>query len=180
MGSTIKAQNLGYQAIPNITVSTALTNQQLRLQAVYLPQSQSITGVKWWQTVNQSGHTPSNYNGVGLYTVSNGTLSLAASSSNSSTVWTQGANKINSASFATSYPASEGMYFVGMLYSVSTAGTPPTFGFTANVLSSLLLVMDFTNSEKINSTLNGQTTLPSPLAMSTTTGAQAAMWVGLF
>lgn len=179
MGSTIKAQNLGYQAIPNITLSTALVNQQLRLQAVYLPQSQSITGVKWWQTANQSGHTPTNYNGVGLYTALNGTLSLAASSSNSSTIWTQGANRINSASFTTSYPASEGIYFVGILYSIS-AGTAPTFGHTANVVSTILLGLDFTNSEKINSLLGSQTTMPSSIAMSTTTGAQAAMWVGLF
>jgi hypothetical protein len=180
MGSTIKAQNLGYQAIPNITLGTAPTNGQLRLQAVYLPHSQSIAGVKWWQTNNQATQTPAFYNGVGLYTTSNGTISLVASSSNSSTVWAQGANRINSASFVASYQAPEGLYFVGILYSASVGGTSPTFGFTNNVVSANLLTLDFTNSEKINSTIANQPTLPSSLAMSTTTGAQAAMWVGLF
>lgn len=178
LGSTIKGLGIGCRSIVNITTNSSLQDGQLMLCAYYLPFSATITGVKWWQ-VTQGNYTADNYNGVGLYTYSGGTLTLVASSTDDGTIWKATGNTMNSKAFSSPYSASAGVYYIGALLNFSgTAPLNPAVGATANKANGN--VGDFTNSAKINCTLSSQTSLTTPITISTTTATVATMGFFLY
>ena len=166
MGSSIKCYNIGAPQPTQLASAIGLTSQRATFTAVYIPKSFTITGVRWFQVTNGS-YTANNYNGVGLYSVSGGTLTLVASSTNDGNIWQQGTNW-QSKAFSSTYSASAGIYYICALYSSSAQTTAPSIAYngsgsgTYNATSSF----DFTNSQKTNGHLSSQTSLPATQALS--------------
>lgn len=169
LGSTIKAISVGCEGVIGAFGSgAALTNQRVTFTAVYLPQAATITGVKFFQ-VAQGNYTANNYNGVGLYTYSGGTMTLVASSTNDGNIWKGTANTWQTKAFSATYSASAGIYFIGHLYCQSAQTTAPTVAMFTNVNNNYSL-FDFTNSAKLYGQVNTLTALPASQLMSGVTG----------
>jgi hypothetical protein len=163
LGSAFKSILMSNPSISNITQSVGLTTQQFRGVAVYVPIAQIITGVKWFQII-QGNFTSTGYNGVALFTYSGGTITRVALSNDSEATWeTATTNTWGSVAFATPYSASEGLYYIGLLF--CGGATAPSIGGTVNASTSNVNTGDFTNSSKLSFTLNAQTTIPSSLSL---------------
>jgi hypothetical protein len=163
LGSSFKSILMSNPSISNITQSVGLTTQQFRGVAVYVPIAQTITGVKWFQIV-QGNFTNTGFNGVALFTYSGGTITRVALSNDSEATWeTATVNTWGSVAFATPYSASEGLYYIGLLY--CGGATAPSIGGTVNASNANVNIGDFTNSSKLSFTLNLQTTIPSSLSL---------------
>jgi hypothetical protein len=174
LGSGIKSVGLGCRSLANITASLAMTDGQIYLSAVYLPAATTITGAKWFQIV-AGVYTADNYNGIGLYTYSGGTLTLVASSTDDGTIWKS--TGALSKAFSSPYSAAAGVYFLGFIYNSSAQTTAPSITGATNKSSGAYI--DFTNSAKINATLTAAT-LTTPITMSSTTGVQATWGMFLY
>jgi hypothetical protein len=157
---------------------TQITSQTLYLIGYYLPKAGTITGVKWYQGT-QGAYTASNYNGVGLYTYSGGTLTLVASSTNDGNIWKATGSTWSSKAFTSTYSASKGLHFIGFLYSSSASTTAPTVG-TGTAYLAAAIPFDFTNSAKLQCSVSGQTSLPSSQAMSAASNLNATFVVQLY
>jgi hypothetical protein len=179
LGSVILAENLPYMYIKNNAAGAALTDNQVLSCALWLPKAAVLNGVKWLQTT-QGNYTADQYNGIGLYTYSGGTLTLVASSTDDGSIWKAAANTLGSKAFSAQYNAAPGLYFIGLLYNSSAQVTAPALASSQGPpVSSILL--DFTNSAKILAFLAGQNTLPSPSAMSGWTAyASGIPWLALY
>ena len=183
-GSNIKAFPVGLNT-QNFTATAAIaTNQQIRFNAVLLSTHETITGVRWYQGALQSGATPTNYNGFGLYSLSGTTLNLIASSSNSTTIWTSTnstATSWNSIAFDTPpQTLTAGLYYIAHMYSVSAAGTAPTFVVSAAVNNANTGIPGLTTNNKLTCTINTQTTMPLSVAMSTLAASTTFQAVALY
>jgi hypothetical protein len=140
------------------------------LYPIYIPKTTTITGVRWFQTV-QGVYTANNYNGVSLYSVSSGTLTLVASSTNDGTIWKATSNTWGSKAFSSTYSAASGIYYVGMVYSSSAQTTAPGFGATTVSIGAITKSFDFTNSLKLSLFQSSVTTLPSTITASATSAS---------
>lgn len=176
LGSTFKGITLTTPDFKS-TSFNALSNQTLYLVPVYIPISTIITGVKFMQTV-QGVYTANNYNGVGLYSHSGGTLTLVASSTNDGNFWKGTANTWQTKPFSSTYSAAVGTYYIGMLYNTSAQTTAPTISVSQATTGNNLWLLDLTNSNKLSSTVATQFSLPASQAMSGANGANF-MW-GIF
>jgi hypothetical protein len=176
LGSEIKTSTVGF-SVGGVTGHVGLTDGILTLVAVYLPTAQTITGVKWLQGA-QGNYTADNYNGVGLYSYSAGTLTLVASCANDGNIWKATANAIASKAFSSQYPAAAGLYYIGFLYNNSAEVANPTIGSNSGV--GAISALDLTNSAKLFAILNSQTALPTPFAMSTTTATVTRRYFMLY
>ena len=166
LGSTFKGflpSNVSCLVSGNVN----FTDNQVAFIAYYLPTAQTITGVKFFQSF-QGVYTADNYNGVGLYSYSGGTMTLVASSTNDGNIWKGTAQTWQTKAFSSTYNAAAGLYFIAYIYNNSAQTTAPIIGGTTS-FSANAAVYDFTNSAKLSSTLNGQNSLPASQAMSGTT-----------
>ena len=179
LGSTIKANPIGLNLLLGIGTSTVLVDARLVLTPVYLSAPATITGVKWYQTAIGS-YTADNYNGVGLYSVSGGTITLIASSTNDGNIWqTFATNTWGNKAFSS--PLSNqvaGTYFIGALWNASATTTAPSLA-TITSSSASIQAFDFTGG-RLSTYLTAQSTLPTPLTLSTTTGVNLTHWLSLY
>lgn len=154
--------------ISNIQLAYAttlgFTSGLLYLTTIYIPTTTTINGAKWFVAVNGS-ITANNYNGIGLYSYSGGTLTLVASSATDSNIWSQGTGW-KSKAFSSSYSASAGVYFIGTCSSWSAATTAPNLGAVTTAPTIAYFAMDFTNSARLVCSRTSITALPSSIAMS--------------
>ena len=157
----------------NITSQAPLGNQIATFTAYYIAVGQTITGVKFYQR-QQGNYTANNYNGIGLYSYSGGTMTLVASSTNDGNIWKGTASTWQTKAFSTPYNAAPGIYFIATLYCNSAIITNPALGSLSSVDGGIVSY-DFTNSAKISSTLSGQTALPATQAQSATTPSQGSI-----
>jgi hypothetical protein len=179
LGSVIKAQTIG-ENINNISSLASPISQKVYFSAIYLPFAQTLTGVKWFQGA-QGSYTASNYNGIGIYSYSGGTLTLVASSTNNGSIWKGTANTVGSQAFSGTYAAAAGVYYVALMYSSSAVTTAPTVGVSAGVAVAGVYSLDFTNSAGLNMALVTQTALPTPtVSASTLSNATLSIWVGVY
>lgn len=156
-----------------VTNQSPLADQTLTFSAYYVPVGQIITGVKFYQAI-QGNYTANNYNGVGLYTYSGGTMTLVASSTNDGNIWKGTGDTWQTKAFSSTYNAAAGIYFIAALYCRSAQTTAPQIG-TNLYLSGGVGVFDFSNSAKISSTVfHSQTSLPASQASSGTLARQAS------
>lgn len=179
LGSPILAQTVN-QRLEYSNTSTALVDGQIKYEAVYLPKAATLTGIRVYVRTLGS-YTGDNNNRIGLYTYSGGTLTLVASSINSSSLWTAAANAAQIIPFSSTYAAAAGLYFVGFIYNNSAQVTAPTLasGTALNNLVMASTAMGFTNSAKLHGTSTG-TDLPSSIAMSSITASTVPSWVALY
>lgn len=171
LGSKIIAMGMDMNFnLYNATLSPP--NNTLLLIAVYISNTKNIKGVAWYQQ-NAGTYTTSSgtYTGVGLYSYSNGTLTLVASSSNLAIFSSSYSSAITymSRSFDTGYTASRGTYFIASQIHTASATLTPTIGasFTP-VLANSIFSQDFSNSAKLYARYTNSGSLPSSLAMSLT------------
>lgn len=177
LGSSLKSQTVG-QPLQTANTSSNLTDGQIRWVATYLPTAQTITGIRVYTRVLGS-YTGDNNNRVGLYSYSGGTLTLVASSSNLSTLWTNAANSFHTIAFSGTYSASAGIYFVAILYNNSAQTTAPAVAVGTALNNAAMANLGFTNSAKLYGTSNA-TDLPASIAMSSITASTAITWVSLY
>lgn len=177
-GSPILGESLNFPLF-TCNTSTVLVDNTVRFQSVYLPKAATLTGVRVYVRV-QGSYTADNNNRIGLYTYSGGTLTLVASSTNSGTLWTSGANAFQTIAFSSTYAASAGLYFVGLLYNQSAQTTAPALAGGTALNNVAMTTMLGTNSIKFLGTLAAQNDLPSSQASSGITGMTASYWVALY
>lgn len=166
--------------LPMTNSAGGMTNRQATFQAVWLPKAATITGVTWVQGA-AGDYTANHYNGVGLYTISGGTLTLVASSTDDGDIWKATANIWASKAFSSTYNASAGLYFIGALWCRTAQVTAPSIyrcGAVSNPPSSF--TQDFTNSVKLSSVLTAQTSLPASQDMSGLTANSNNFWFQLY
>jgi nitrogen fixation protein len=168
LGSSIKGVNLTCPTFASLS-ATSLGSGVGRYMSYYLPQAATITGVKFFQQ-NAGNYTGNNYNGVGLYSFSGGTLTLVASTTNDTEFWKS--STWITKPFSSTYSAAAGMYYLFALYNSSAQTTAPTIlfnGYSSNNFPAI----DFTNSTKLGGTSgSGTIALPTPtIAMTSINGS---------
>jgi hypothetical protein len=172
LGSVIKGFPLGISMTAAGT-TTAMVDARLWLIPVYLPVSQTLTGVKWYQATT-GNYTGDAYNGVGLYTVSAGVATLVASSTNDGNIW-KGGQIWQSKAFSSPYAATRGTYYIGALYNSSAQTTAPG-AMGVSITTAAVQTFDFT-SGRMYALLGTQASLPASITLSTTTSLASG---GLF
>lgn len=179
LGGNIKAMPL-WGGLSNITGGLTMVDNSTRFLAIYLPTATTITGVGWVQGV-AGDYTADNYNGIGLYTYSGGTLTLVASTTNDGNIWKATANTYSTKAFSTIYQADAGLYYIGILWNASATVTAPTIGGGAGLGSiTAAATASFTNSAKLIAILAGTNTLPTPQAMSGLTTSATNLFAALY
>lgn len=179
-GSTILGELVGIDSGASITTTTAMTSQMRVWLMVYLPEAATLTGVKFY-TSTTGNFTASNFNGVGLYTASGGTLTQVAVTANDAAVWKQTAGQYNAANFTGTYVAAAGMYYVCLMYSQSAVVTVPALGACSPLGAANASGGDMTNSNFYLGTETTQTTMPSTRAASSITkNTSPRYYVGLY
>jgi len=179
LGSTMVAQNVDGQ-LPTAMTNLTMTSQRSYWSLVYLPVATTLTGVKWKQ-VTAGNYTANNYNGVGLYSISGGTLTLVASSTDDGNIWKTTSGTIGSKAFSSTYAAAAGAYMVVALHSSSANTTSPVIAALTGASGFVNQVWDFTNSAKSAGLISSLTALPSPTqAFSGITTSGAEVWFGLY
>lgn len=179
LGSVLLAQTLGMSAgVINLATATPI-DQQIIFMPVYLPKPATITGAKWYQST-AGVYTANNYNGVGLYSYSGGTLTLVASSTDDGNIWKS--SGYQSKAFSGTYAAVEGIYFIAIIYCRSAVSTAPQWGRTDGVLAAGVSSVDFTNSAKLGCNITAQTSLPASQAMSglSANGTASRLWLAIY
>jgi hypothetical protein len=93
--------------------------------AIYLPAGAVITGLKY--RMKQAGvYTATNYNGIGLYSVTGSTLTLLKQSANIGTLWAAVANSIVTTPFTSTYTVpTAGIYYTCAVFFASAVTTYP-------------------------------------------------------
>lgn len=163
IGSAIKAEPLYTHmgSLPNTAATPTL--QRLYLIAVWLGKAATITGVKWLQSTI-GAYTASNYNGVGLYTLSGGTFTRVAQSTNDGTLLSTGSgNTLKAKAFSSTYSASAGLYYAALLYSASAVTTNPSLVIMTNPFTNSF-TLDNTNGVYFAMFSNSQTSMPTTIA----------------
>jgi hypothetical protein len=177
LGSPIKAYPLGIN-LTAVGGSLAFTDARLWLIPVYVGANSTITGVKWYQ-VTQGAYTGDNYNGVGLYSISGGTLTLVASSTDDPNIWKTAASASwGSKAFSTSPTINRGTYYIGALANVTATITSAVGAVTIGAAT--LTGFDFTSS-RMYCYLAAQATLPASIALSGTVSlGTSALYFSLY
>lgn len=175
LGSNIKGQNVN-GGLGSATGTISLVNNRVFYSLLYLPEPALLTGMLWKQVLN-SGITANNYNGLSLMSISGGTLTTVASTTNDGNVWAASAGTIGSKAFSSTYNAAAG-YYIGALIMCNSAFTQiPILG---GVNSSVNYINNFTNSAKMQAVLSGQTAIPSPQLFSGLSASSIEIWMGLY
>jgi len=181
LGSPALYASLGKSQL-DITATVALTDGTARYIGVYISETTTITGVRWWQTVLGS-YTADNYNGVGLYSVNltSGDLTLVASSTDDGNIWKATANTFSFKAFTSTYSAAPGLYMIAFLYNSSAQVTAPSVGAYSTFQSGGLVNTGFTNTNvKLVGTNGGEATLVSSVATANIAAAAAPNYAALY
>lgn len=179
LGSTIVAQNVDGN-LADANSSLTMISQRSYWSLIYLPVATTLTGVKWKQ-VTAGNYTANNYNGVGLYSISGGTCTLVASSTDDGNIWKATSGTIASKAFSSTYAAAAGVYMVVALHSSSANTTSPVIGMLTGFSGFINTTWDFTNSAKSSGLISSLTALPSPTqAFSGMTASTSEAWFGVY
>jgi hypothetical protein len=178
LGSHLKAQNIDGWGMTSAVNGSSLVNQRMFFSVVGLPRSDTITGGKWKQVI-AGDYTSSNYNGIAVYSLSGGTATLVASSTNDGNIWKASANTVGSKAFSSSIVLSRGVYVVAILWCRSAIVTVPQLAYlgTSSAVSS---ITDYTNSYITSGYIDAQTSFPSSFNMSSATFVANEFWLGLY
>lgn len=152
---------------------------QLIVSAMWLPKPQTLTGIKFWQ-ITQGVFTGDQTNSIALYTYSAGTITKVAESANNANIWKGASGSMQSVPFASTYVATAGIYFAGLLYNNSAQTTAPILATGTAMPQAAMNAADLTNSAKLSSTLSARTTQPTSQAMSGLSSANARIWLGFY
>ena len=180
MGSSIKGYTISTPIIGSFTQAITfnigtVASGEIRWIAVWIPKTTTITGVKWYQSTT-GNYTANNYNGVGLYSHSGGTLTKVASSTDDGTIWKATASTVANKAFTSTYSAAPGLYYIAAIYCFSAQVTAPGIAGTGTLVAGAAFNnYDFTNSNKLVGYTGAQTTLPATQALSGATQSVSRM-----
>lgn len=180
LGSSIKGQVYGMT--PNSVTGNAggLSDGTLGFIVVPIDTDCTITGVMWAQNA-QGVYTADNYNGIGLYSYSAGTLTKIAESTDDGNIWKGSTATLQTKNFSSPVAVTAGLYFVAFLYNSSAQTTSPSIaGQSSNAFIAAVFSLDFTNSAKLRGSVSSQTTLPATQAMSGVTAVTSYPWFALY
>jgi hypothetical protein len=122
-GSTIKMLPL---CPPEFNDSYALTDGRAIFTLCYTADSITVTGFKYSLLVAGS-YTADNYNGIALYSFSNGVITKISETANDGTIWATTANTIGIKNLPSPVTIAPGYYYIAILYNSSAQTTAPTF-----------------------------------------------------
>jgi hypothetical protein len=166
LGSNIKAFPLGITGFAHTTAVLAHVNQRMTFVAFYIPQTTTVTGVKYITTsAGTSFVGNANYNGFALYSYNIGTglATRIDSTANDNTIWTTTGTQLKA--FVTPTSLSPGIYYLGYL----CQGTATTFPSIAqNPQLNGVTTYDFTSPGRITGYVTGTST-PATFNLSTAT-----------
>ncbi len=169
----------------SLTGATNLISGDFWAYPIWMPRGTastpfSLTGVKFFKFSIGNYVASGLNNKIALYSYSGGTLTRidAAMTADTNNLWMQGNDSVDSAAFASAYPAVSGLFFVGMLYRNSSQTSAPAL--RTGTHASSMVTQGFTNSAKWGAKLTGQTDLPASVAMSTMTAFNSIPWLALY
>ncbi len=143
--------------------------------AVYFEKVETVTGLWFCQAV-QGDYTANNNNKIGLYSLSEGVLTLRASCADDGNLWKSAAGFYKKA-FATPYNVSQGLYYAAYIYSNSAEVANPTLGRTVAISATSLL---FTGDNSYCKFLATQTDLPASITLGDCSNTTTCFWVGVY
>lgn len=146
---------------------------------IYLPMAATLNGVKFFKFSIGNYTATSLNNRIGLYTVSAGTLSIVASTTDDNNLWQQGNDTIDGKAFTSTYAAAAGVYWIGFLWRNATVSSSPALRSGGN-LSNSMLTAGFTNSGHYQGSLASQTDIPSSQVMSGLGNFTSTVWFALY
>lgn len=123
IGSDIKGFTVGSELNSFVTGLT-LSDGIIYLVPVSLRKAATLTGVRVVMHT-QGAYTADNENRIGLFTQSGSTYTLVASSTNNGALWTAVANGLVTIPFSSTYAATAGTYWIGVMYNSSAETTGP-------------------------------------------------------
>lgn len=148
LGSTIKGVTIGITYTLQGNYGIALENTAVVMSAIYIGAPTTLNGVKTIMKT-QGAYTASGYNGVGIYSVSGGTLSLVASSADDGNIWKAGSGNVITKAFSSPYVAAPGVYYAALIYNRSAETTPPQIAHVSTAYVPMLNTNEFTNGRFI-------------------------------
>ena len=126
-----------------------LADGQISFMLVRFRKADTILGVKWLQGT-QGNYTADNYNGVCIGTLSSGTITIQAISTNDGNIWKGTANTWQTKAFTSGYAVSANTtYVIGIVYNNSAQVTLPTIYGSSSTSVAAAQTADFTNSVKL-------------------------------
>ncbi len=126
MGWEGVTQSYSMSSDPGTTLT--LVDGTAYFTAIYLPYDMTLTGVQYVQGTTGS-FTDDNNNKIALYNVSGSSLARVATTADqgsSGDLWEDTANTVAREAFTSTYAATAGLYYVGMLANWSAVVTSPT------------------------------------------------------
>jgi len=164
LGSPIKSSPIGGSFMPN--TGTGMVSTRSYFNAVYLEKDTTSTGVAFFQ-VTQGVFTANNFNGLGLYSYSGGTVTQIAITANDGNNWKNASNTWVQVAWTSPVVLTAGVYFIGMLYSSSAQTTAPSIGSTSIFNNQNYFAPLTTNSSRLfGGVINTVTSLPASQACS--------------
>lgn len=168
IGLGIKGESYGI-TLTNVTTQLTLSSGRISFYPFNWNVSDSIRGIAWFNRATTSV-VATNYNGIGIYSLSGGTLTRVTFTANDAAFWTATSNTWTSKSITPFY-LTKGVYFIG--FQVSGTGTLPIIGCGVTMLAgstestSQPPTAVNTNGIKVSSFINNATSSPpSSVAMS--------------
>ena len=134
----------------------------------YLDRNDTLKGVRFFMR-QQGVYTADNYNGVALYTMSGGTLTLVDSSTNDGNIWKAAANAWSNKDFVTPYYATEGFYVISFISNWSAQTTLPILGGMTTLVNGNARSADFSNGYSLGYNSTARTNLFTSVVASTLT-----------
>jgi len=160
MGSGIIAETMDGDYC---SATIALTDAQVRYMPVWVTKDATVTSLVFYMKT-QGSYTGDQTNQVGLYTFSSGVLTRVATSTNNANLWTASANTWLTVNLSSTYYATKGLYFVGVLWNASATTTAPgLLGFSLS--NATQGGYDFATGVTVSGTQNSQNSLPSSVTM---------------
>ena len=144
---------------------TSIGDGFLNFYSVYIPKTDTISGVCWTQQTSYTFVADHN-NKVGLYSYSGGTLTLVASSANDGNLWKSGTGR-KSKAFTAPVAVSKGVYYIATLLNGSSGTISANITRSVLNISSTMQNNGFANSAILHGSLSAQTDLPATLNINT-------------
>lgn len=176
LGSNIKAAPV--YGIQMLISSATLFTGRAYWSAVFVKKPITITGVAWYQNV-QGSYTGNNYNGVGLYSYSAGTLTLIDTSTRDANIWTAASSTWSTKALAGGQRTlAPGIYYVAAFYNNSSVTTNPQIATVSNATTTQAYSMPLTtNSARISGWETSISIPPATKTMSSFSGG--GIYLGL-
>lgn len=165
MGNDIKSVSLTINTLSEIVTDGELVSDVVYLSAFYVVRNTTITGVKWFQTL-QGAYTGVSYNGVGIYSGTGTTLTKIIDSNNDTELWKGSADTWRKKAFKNPVLLSKGYHYIAWMFRCTGLTTAPRIGSGNWSYSPNINKGDFTSSRILLGQYINQASLPDTINLS--------------